>query len=348
MAEMTHMQRVINALSHKEADRLPFFITLTLHGAKELDMPLKEYFYNPVSVAEGQLCLQKKYDNDALYGFYYAAIETEAFGGDIIFTEDAPPVAGNPIIKTPDDIKNLKAPDVKESKRLNDVLETIRLMKKEAADDIPIFSVVLGPFSLPVIQMGFDKYLDMIYEDKTSFERLMDTNIEFCINLANAQLEAGATAVVYFDPVSSLTITPRDLYLRTGYVATKKVLEGIKGPVVCHLASGRGLDRLDKIIELGFACATAGIEEDIKLVKEKCKNKITVVGGINALEMRNWSPEETEKNVKQVIAKAASGGGFILSDYHGEIPYQVPDDIIKAYSDAVHKWGRYPLDWIYE
>ncbi|HSO82907.1 MAG TPA: methylcobamide--CoM methyltransferase MtbA, partial [Thiocapsa sp.] len=38
------------------------------------------------------------------------------------------------------------------------------------------------------------------------------------------------------------------------------------------------------------------------------------------------------------------GGGFILSDNHGEIPYQVPEDTLLAISEAVHRWGTYPLD----
>lgn len=43
-----------------------------------------------------------------------------------------------------------------------------------------------------------------------------------------------------------------------------------------------------------------------------------------------------------------NGGGFILSDNHGEIPWQVPDEVLMAISEAVHKWGRYPLTWIDE
>jgi uroporphyrinogen decarboxylase len=50
--------------------------------------------------------------------------------------------------------------------------------------------------------------------------------------------------------------------------------------------------------------------------------------------------------VKSAIAKAGRGGGFILSDNHSEIPWQVPDGVLLAIGDAVERWGRYPLDWI--
>ena len=61
--------------------------------------------------------------------------------------------------------------------------------------------------------------------------------------------------------------------------------------------------------------------------------------------MRRWSPEEAEAEVKRALAAAAPGGGFVLSDGHGEIPFQVPDATLHAIAGAARRWGRYPLDW---
>ena len=43
----------------------------------------------------------------------------------------------------------------------------------------------------------------------------------FCVDWSNAQLEAGATAICYFDPVSSVSMIPRELYLKTGFEIAK-------------------------------------------------------------------------------------------------------------------------------
>lgn len=72
------------------------------------------------------------------------------------------------------------------------------------------------------------------------------------------------------------------------------------------------------------------------------------MGNMNGIEMRHWSAERAEEVVRAAIANAGPGGGFILSDNHGEIPYQVPEEVLLAVSEAVHKWGRYPLDWVSE
>jgi uroporphyrinogen decarboxylase len=47
--------------------------------------------------------------------------------------------------------------------------------------------------------------------------------------------------------------------------------------------------------------------------------------------------------VKDALAKGGPGGGFILSDNHGEIPLQVPDSVLESISETVLRWGKYPL-----
>ena len=55
------LQRVLTTLSHREPDRVPLFLLLTTHGAKELGLGIREYFSRPEYVAEGQLRLQRKF-----------------------------------------------------------------------------------------------------------------------------------------------------------------------------------------------------------------------------------------------------------------------------------------------
>ncbi len=56
-AEMTSLQRVLTTLGHREPDRVPFFLLVTMHGAKELGLSIKEYFSKAENVVEGQLRL---------------------------------------------------------------------------------------------------------------------------------------------------------------------------------------------------------------------------------------------------------------------------------------------------
>jgi uroporphyrinogen decarboxylase len=291
---MTSMQRTLTALGHGEPDRVPLFLLLTEHGARELGLSIEAYFSCAEYVIEGQLRLHRKYRTDCLYAFYYASIEVEAWGGSTLFIEDGPPLCAGPIIRSPAQIDSLQAPAITEAAGLGRVLDTIRGLKAQVGDTVPIIGVAISPFSLPVMQMGFDHYLDLIHEQPARFEHLMAANIEFTVEWANAQLDAGATAICYFDPVSSTTSIPRELYLTTGMDVARRVLPRIKGPTATHMASGRVMPILGDIADTGTAIVGVSALEDLAELKAVAHGRVTLLGNLNGIEMRRWTPAQAE------------------------------------------------------
>jgi len=343
---MNSMERTMAAVSHKEADRVPLFLLTSLYGAKELQMSPKEYFSKPENVVHAQLKMKEKYQSDCIDAFFYAPIEVEAWGGEVIFVDDGPPNSGEPFIKSIDQISSIKAPEISECKGLIRVLETIHMLKQEANNETPIVGVVVSPFSLPVMQMGFEKYLELIYYRRDDFQRLMQINEAFCVAWANAQIEAGATAICYFDPLASPGNIERETYLATGWQIAKRTLSKIKGPTATHLASSRTLPVIGDIIATGTAILGFSSDDDLNEMKNAAAGKICLLGNLNAIEMRNWEAEQVEREVKNIIAKTGRGGGLILSDNHGEIPWQVPQSVLLEISECVRRFGTYPLNWV--
>ncbi|MEN8189436.1 MAG: uroporphyrinogen decarboxylase family protein [Thermodesulfobacteriota bacterium] len=343
LSKMSSMERVLTTLGHNEPDRVPFFLLLSLHGARELGMTIREYFSRPDNVVEGQLRMLAKYNHDCLYPFFYASIEVEAFGGETIFYDDGPPNCGAPIIRLQSDIGELRVPEIEKSAGLARVLTAITALKEKVGDETPIIAVAVSPFSLPVMQMGFAQYFELIYESPELFDRLMAVNEEFCVSWANAQLNAGATAICYFDPLASPTMISREMYLKTGFEVSRRTLARINGPTATHLASGHCLPIVDDLTATGTAAVGVSALEDLSEIKEACRNKLTVIGNLNGVEMRSWTVAQAEQKVKDAINGAAAGGGFILSDNHGEIPWQVDEEVLLAISRAVRQWGNYPV-----
>ena len=66
---MTSLERVLTTLGFKEPDRVPYFLLLTMHGAKELGLSIKEYFAHSKNVVEGQLRMRKKIPARLLLSF---------------------------------------------------------------------------------------------------------------------------------------------------------------------------------------------------------------------------------------------------------------------------------------
>ena len=343
---MTSAQRLATTMGHREPDRVPFLLPGVMQGARELGLSIQEYFSKAEYAAEGQWRSHVKYGDDALIGFMYGAVETEAWGCEVIYRGDGPPNAGEPFMKSPDDILRMEPPRIDASPCLLKVLRLIELLKARAGDQVPVMGSVISPFSLPVLQMGFEAYLLLMQEQPELLDRLLRMNEEFCVAWANAQLEAGAGAIAYADPVSSPSIVPRDLYLKTGFPVAKRTLARIKGAVATSFASGRCLAILDDVAQTGTVGVGASVLEDLARVKAACRGRLTVMGNLNAIEMRRWTPAMAESKVKEAIAKAGVGGGYVLTDNHGEIPWQVPDDVLLAIAEAVRTWGQYPLTWV--
>jgi methanogenic corrinoid protein MtbC1 len=159
--DMTAMERVLAALSHREADRVPFFLMFTMHGARELGLGIREYFSRPEYVAEGQLRLRARFGHDCLYGFSYASAEIEAWGGETLFSEEGPPNAAGPCLRDIEAIPRLTYPRVADSPSLGRVLATQRLLRERSRGEVPIIGTVMSPFSLPVMQLGFERYLEV-------------------------------------------------------------------------------------------------------------------------------------------------------------------------------------------
>jgi uroporphyrinogen decarboxylase len=345
-AKMTSMQRVLTTMGHEEPDRVPLLLPVTMHQAGELGCTLKQYFASVDALEEGQLMVHRRLKTDGLIGFLYAAAEVEAFGGKTIFAEDGPPNSSAPPLSSPEAVKMLEAPDVHDCPSLVRTLALIRRLKKFGGDNVPVLAAAVAPFSLPVMQLGFDRYLDLLYGQPDLFWHLMKVNGDFCVQWANAQLEAGATAVTYFDPVSSPTIIPRELYLKTGLKVAQETLSRVNGPMVTHFASGRCLPIVDDVATTPTAGISATALEPLAELKAKCRGRLTILGNLNAVEMCRWTVEETVQKVKAAVAAAGPGGGFVLTDNHGEIPLQVPLKVLDTVSLAVQRWGQYPLDWV--
>ncbi|MDT8285451.1 MAG: uroporphyrinogen decarboxylase family protein, partial [Thermovirgaceae bacterium] len=201
----------------------------------------------------------------------------------------------------------------------------------------------LSPFSAPVMQMGFEAYLNLLLDGYRArvFEKLMAVNEDFCVRWGNAQLEAGATAIVYFDPLASTDMVPLDLYEKTGFEIAKRIMSGICGPTATHLASARTGKAFDLIARTGTAAIGFSGQDDLNELKKMSTGRLALIGNLNGVAMRGWDSHKAESEVKKVLDICAPGGGFILSDSHGEIPWSVPEEVLYSISEAAISW-KYP------
>lgn len=338
----TPLTRVVAALSRQQPDRVPLALQLTLHGGRILGMSIREFYADPANVVEGHVRLREKFGSDTVPGTWYAPLEHEAWGGDVIWFDDGPPNAGAPIFG-PEGIPFLEPPRPEDSPRAMGMLISIAGLRERLGPDVPIVGGVVSPNSLPIMLMGFEPYLRLLLDDRPRWERLVRTIEPWTVAWGNAQLAAGATALAYFDPVASSTIVPPELYRETGQQVAKRVIPQLRGGTVTLLASGRTVPVIPDIAETGTMALGISSLDDLDEAAAACRGRLAIVGALNGIEMRHWSPAQAEAEVRRMI-RAAAPGGLMICDNHGEIPFAVGEETLLAIREAVHRWGRFPLD----
>ena len=343
IAQLTPAARLGAALSHQEGDRVPFFLAVTLHPARALGLSIERYFGDTEAVIEGQLLMLKRLGHDAVTSFLHGSAEVEAFGGETLFRSDGPPNAGAPPLTQAGAVEGLQVPDPHQVPALARSLAVARGLKARLGDDVPILGGLVGPISLPVLQLGFERYLDWILDAPKLVQKLWQINEAFCMAWGNAQLAAGASAVAIAEPLASATLLPRELIRTVGMPALRRVREGIQGAVALSSASAPMGGLLQELSELGFVGLAPSCDESLTAAKALLKGRAALMGGLNGLAMSHWTPQDAECAVKAAIQSAGQGGGFVLAEHHGEIPWCVAEETLMAVAEAVRRWGSYPL-----
>jgi uroporphyrinogen decarboxylase len=329
---MTSAERVGAALAHRPVDRLPYILPLTTHGARVLGMGLRAYFADARAQVAGQLRLRERLGHDAVSAVYSAACEVEAFGGELLWSEEATPVAGAPPL-TAEAVLRLESPDPTRVPSLARVLEVTRTLKERLRGEAPAVGLVLAPYSLPTVQLGLPAYIELLYERPAVAERLWRVNEQFCLAWGLAQRAAGADAIVYVDPFASPQLGPPELWRRHGLPTLARVHAALGG-VVFSTASAPLGEAADLVAGAGVTGLVASASDGLGALRRRVGRGPTLFGGLQGLALRRSSAAEVASDVARAI-QATGGRGLVLTEHHGEIPFDVPEETLLAVGEAV-------------
>jgi uroporphyrinogen decarboxylase len=125
----------------------------------------------------------------------------------------------------------------------------------------------------------------------------------------------------------------------------KIVASTIKKPWIFH-SDGNLMPILDDLLTLGMK----GLHPiqpsamDIKQVKARYGGKVCLLGNIDLdYILTLGTPEEVDREVKERIAVAGQGGGYIITSANS-LPDYCKTENVWAMSRAIRKYGKYPLD----
>jgi len=146
-------------------------------------------------LVESNIWCLEYFDYDAVSVISDPYHETAAFGAKVEFPRDAVPLCKDRIIKTIEDIKSLKNPDVCVSKRTSDRIRGVEYYKKLPGNEVPIIGWIEGPMAEPCDLAGDSEILMRVIMEPNFASFLLEKCLKTAKDFALAQIEAGATVM---------------------------------------------------------------------------------------------------------------------------------------------------------
>ncbi|MDO9168113.1 MAG: uroporphyrinogen decarboxylase [Methylobacter sp.] len=299
---------------------------------------------NPELACEVTLQPLRRFDFDAAILFSDILTIPDAMGLGLYFTEGEGPKFTNPV-RTAADVHKLPIPDPETDLRY--VVDAVRLIKKTLQGSVPLIGFSGSPWTLATYMVeggsskSFQKVKGMMYEQPKLMHVMLDKLAQSVAVYLNAQIAAGAQAVMLFDTWGGM-LTGED-YVEFSLYYAKQVrsllntnVDGQQIPTILFTKGG-GL-WLEAMADSGYDALGLDWQTDIGLARTRVGDKVALQGNMDPVSLYA-SPDVITEKVKAILHKYGSGSGHVFNLGHGILPDMNPDHV-KVMVDAVHEHSR--------
>jgi uroporphyrinogen decarboxylase len=334
--EMEGNERFMATIKGEESDRIPVFPLLMSFSARRYGVTYREFASNHHILAESQLNISEMFDIDAITACPDAFRVSADLGGDIVFPEEKPPYLAQPLVKSEEDIKRLKKPDVLDPKgRMADRIASVGEMVRSNSKQCMVLGWVDMPFAEACSVCGVAEFMTLLYDNPGAAHKLLEFITNIVIEFALAQVEVGAPTIGAGDAAASL-ISP-SFYREFALPYEQRVCQAIHnagGYVKLHIC-GNTTQILDDMINSGADLFNIDHMVDLsEALKKYDKASKASKGNIDPTsDMLYTTPEKCYEKAKNCI-KQAQGKKYMLSP-GCEVPAEVSDDVFSAFCSAV-------------
>ena len=286
----------------------------------------------------------KRFPLDAAILFSDILTIPDAMGLGLHFADGEGPQFRNPV-RTAADVKRLAVPDPED--KLRYVMDAVRLIRRELDGQVPLIGFAGSPWTLAtyMIEGGsskdFAQIKKMLYDQPALLHQLLATTARAVTEYLNAQIAAGAQAVMVFDTWGG-ALSPRDYrefslrYMQEIVSGLTREAEGRKVPVVLFTKGGG--QWLESMADTG--CDALGIDwtTDLKDARARVGKRVALQGNMDP-SVLYASPDRIRAEVETVLASFGQGSGHVFNLGHG-IHTGINPDHVAALVEAVHVESR--------
>lgn len=298
---------------------------------------------NPELACEVTLQPLRRFKFDAAILFSDILTIPDAMGLGLSFTEGEGPTFSKPI-RSVADIEKLPIPDP--ASELRYVIDAVSLIKKELRGSVPLLGFSGSPWTLATYMIeggsskSFSKAKGLMYDHPVHMHLLLNKLAESVAAYLNAQIAAGADAVMLFDTWGGALTTEEYSEFSLAYAQQVRSMlhtkrDGQQIPTILFTKGGG--QWLEAMTTAGYDALGLDWQTDIKQARDRVGQHVALQGNMDPVTLYA-KPEFIEARVKTILEKYGQGTGHIFNLGHGILPDINPDHV-KAMVDAVHKYS---------
>lgn len=293
---------------------------------------------NPELAAQVTLQPVEKFKLDAAIIFSDILIPLEPMGVEFEFAKGEGPVFHHPL-REKKDMERLVLFEPEEE--ISFLTKTIQIVRKELEGKVPLIGFSGAPFTLAsyIIEGGHSQnYVltkSLMYQDRPTWEGLMEKISEVLIRYLNLQVRSGVQAIQMFDSWVGC-LSPADY---EDYVLpySKKVLKNVSKTVpLIHFATSNAT-LLELMKKAGGDVIGVDWRVNIGEAWVRLGYDVAVQGNLDPVILLG-SVDLIEKNVKKILDTIGNRPGHIFNLGHGILP-NTPPDHVAALVDMVHEYS---------
>jgi uroporphyrinogen decarboxylase len=293
---------------------------------------------NPELAAQVTLQPIERFKLDAAIIFSDILIPLEPMGVEFEFAKGEGPVFHHPL-RERKEAEKLRL--FKPEEEIPYLMKAIQIVRRELEGKIPLIGFCGAPFTLAsyIIEGGHSKnYIltkSMMYQDRPTWDALMEKISRMLIQYLNAQIRAGVQAVQVFDSWVGC-LSPAD-YEEYVLPYSQKVINGVDPSVpLIHFATSNAT-LLELMKRAGGNVIGVDWRIDIRKAWERLGYDVAIQGNLDPVVLFG-SVDLIKREVKRILDRVEGRPGHIFNLGHGILPH-TPVDHVAALVDMVHEYS---------
>ena len=305
---------------------------------------------NPAFATEVTLQPLDRYALDAAILFSDILTVPDAMGLGLSFTPGEGPRFARPL-KDEADVARLAVPDMNKLRYVFDAVSSIRrALTQDGRGRVPLIGFSGSPWTLACYMVeggGSDDYRlvkTMLYRRPELMHRILAVNADAVAAYLNAQIEAGAQAVMIFDSWGG--VLADGAFQRFSLAYTERVLRQLKreheGLCIPRLVFTKGGGPWLELVAAS-GCDVVGLDwtVDLGAARRRIGERVALQGNLDPMALFA-EPEQVHAEVARVLqafGAPSAGAGHVFNLGHG-INQHTPPDNVAVLVDAVHELSR--------